>query len=76
VLRWPEDTYAALPSYRAMLDITGVHGIEEISLIGDEATVNAGLDAIADAFATDFTAVVIPDASGPWRTLNLLQSRA
>ena len=30
-----------------MLDIEGVHGVEEISLIGDEATVNAGLDAIA-----------------------------
>jgi len=68
--------YAALPSYRAMLDIEGVHGVEEISLIGDEATVNAGLDAIAAAGATDFTAVVIPDASGPSRSLDLLQARA
>jgi 5,10-methylenetetrahydromethanopterin reductase len=67
--------YAALPSYRAMLDIEGVHGVEEISLIGDEATVNAGLDAIVKAGATDFTAVVIPDASGDSRTLSLLQSR-
>jgi 5,10-methylenetetrahydromethanopterin reductase len=67
--------YAELPSYRAMLDIEGVHGVEEISLIGDEATVNAGLDAIAAAGATDFTAVVIPDGDGPARTLNLLQAR-
>ena len=58
-----------------MLDIEGVHGVEEISLIGDEATVNAGLDAIAAAGATDFTAVVIPDSDGPARTLNLLQAR-
>ncbi len=70
------EAYAALPSYRAMLDIEGVHGVEEISLIGDEATVNAGLDAIAEAGATDFTAVVVPDASGPSRTLDLLQARA
>lgn len=67
--------YATLPSYRAMLDIEGVHGVEEISLIGDEATVNAGLDAIAAAGATDFTAVVIPDRDGPTRTIDLLQSR-
>lgn len=68
--------YATLPSYRAMLDIEGVHGVEDISLIGDEATVNAGLDAIAAAGATDFTAVVIPDRTGPERSLDLLRSRA
>ncbi len=67
--------YATLPSYRAMLDIEGVHGVEEISLIGDEGTVNAGLDAIAAAGATDFTAVVIPDRAGPTRTLDLLHAR-
>lgn len=69
------EIYATLPSYRAMLDIEGVKGVEEISLIGDEATVNAGLDAIAAAGATDFTAVVIPDRDGPARTMDLLQSR-
>jgi F420-dependent oxidoreductase-like protein len=68
--------YATLPSYRAMLDIEGVHGVEDISLIGDEDTVNAGLDAIAAAGATDFTAVVIPDPSGPERTTDLLQAAA
>lgn len=68
--------YAVLPSYRAMLDIEGVHGVEDISLIGDEATVNAGLDAIKAAGATDFTAVVIPDRSGPQRTMDLLHAAA
>jgi 5,10-methylenetetrahydromethanopterin reductase len=67
--------YATLPSYRAMLDIEGVHGVEEISLIGNEETVTAGLDAIAAAGATDFTAVVIPDRDGPSRTMELLQAR-
>ena len=67
--------YATLPSYRSMLDIEGVRGVEEISLIGDEDTVNAGLDAIAAVGATDFTAVVIPDKDGPARTMDLLQAR-
>ena len=51
--------YATLPSYRAMLDIEGVHGVEEISLIGSEAEVTDGLGRIADAGATDFTGVVM-----------------
>jgi F420-dependent oxidoreductase-like protein len=51
--------YAALPSYRAMLDIEGVHGIEEISLIGSEQQVAEGVAAIAAAGATDFAAVVL-----------------
>ena len=67
--------YATLPSYRAMLDIEGVHGVEDISLIGGEDEVTAGLEAIAVAGATDFTAVVIPDRAGPERTLELLRSR-
>ncbi len=68
--------YAELPSYRAMLDIEGVHGVEEISLIGDEAAVRAGLDEVAAAGATDFTAVVIPSADGPGRTIDCLQAAA
>jgi F420-dependent oxidoreductase-like protein len=66
--------YATLPSYRAMLDIEGVHGVEDISLIGDEATVRSGLEAIAAAGATEFTAVVIPDREGPARTIDLLRA--
>ena len=68
--------YATLPSYRAMLDIEGVHGVEDISLIGNEDQVSEGLDAIAAAGATDFTAVPIPDASGTVRTLELLKTRS
>ncbi|MGH1489961.1 MAG: TIGR03564 family F420-dependent LLM class oxidoreductase [Acidimicrobiales bacterium] len=50
--------YGQLPSYRAMLDIEGVDGPADISLIGSEQQVADGLAAIAAAGATDFTAVV------------------
>ena len=67
--------YATLPSYRAMLDIEGVHGIEDISLIGGEQQVTDGLAQIAASGATDFTAVVMggnPDELG--RTRAALQA--
>jgi F420-dependent oxidoreductase-like protein len=51
--------YATLPSYRAMLDIEGVHGIDDISLIGSEQQVTDGMARIANSGATDFTAVVM-----------------
>jgi F420-dependent oxidoreductase-like protein len=51
--------YAELPSYRAMLDIEGVHGLEDLSLVGSHDEVVAGLGRIADSGATDFTAVVM-----------------
>lgn len=62
--------YAELPSYRAMLDIEGVHGVEDISLIGSHDQVVEGLGAIASAGATDFTAVVMggnPDETAATR---------
>jgi len=51
--------YAGLPSYRAMLDIEGVHGLEDISLVGSHDEVVDGLGRIAAAGASDFTAVVM-----------------
>jgi F420-dependent oxidoreductase-like protein len=51
--------YASLPSYRAMLDVEGVQGIESISLIGSEQQVVDGLARIAASGATDFTGVVM-----------------
>ncbi|MGI9597993.1 MAG: TIGR03564 family F420-dependent LLM class oxidoreductase [Acidimicrobiales bacterium] len=50
--------YGQLPSYRAMLDIEGVDGPADISLIGSKQQVADGLAAIAAAGATDFTAVI------------------
>ena len=49
--------YAELPSYRHMLDIEGLHGLGELSLVGNEAEVEDRLAAIAASGATDFTAV-------------------
>jgi len=63
--------YAALPSYRAMLDIEGVQGIESIALIGSEQQVADGLGRIAESGATDFTGVVMganPDELARART--------
>jgi len=51
--------YADLPSYRAMLDIEGVHGLGELSFVGSEAEVRDRIAAVADSGATDFTGVVM-----------------
>ena len=58
------------------LVVQGVHGVEDISLIGDEATVRAGLEEIAAAGATDFSATVVPDADGTGRSIDLLRAYA
>ncbi len=49
--------YAELPSYRRMLDIEGLHGLGELSIVGSETEVADRIADIADAGATDFTAV-------------------
>jgi F420-dependent oxidoreductase-like protein len=46
------DIYGKLPSYRTMLDREGIAGPEDLAIIGDEATVEAGLRRFADAGAT------------------------
>jgi F420-dependent oxidoreductase-like protein len=51
--------YAVLPSYRAMLDIEGVQGLESIALIGSEQQVADGLGRIAESGATEFTGVLM-----------------
>ncbi len=65
-------TYAELPSYRAMLDIEGLHGLEDLSLVGSEAEVRDGIAAVESSGATDFTAVVMggnPDEIATTRAL-------
>jgi 5,10-methylenetetrahydromethanopterin reductase len=65
--------YGQLPSYRAMLDIEGVEGPADISLVGSEDEVRAGLAEIAAAGATDFTAFVFgATAEDRARTRSLL----
>ncbi len=48
--------YGTLPSYRAMLDREGADGPADVAIIGDEAAVAAGIQRVADAGATDFSA--------------------
>jgi F420-dependent oxidoreductase-like protein len=48
--------YGFLPSYRAMLDREGAEGPADVAIVGDEATVVAGIERIATAGATDFSA--------------------
>ncbi len=70
------EIYSQLPSYRAMLDREGAEGPADVAVIGDEATVNAGIDRLRDAGTTDFLAVEFatePDEQR--RTRDLLRSR-
>lgn len=59
--RKQSELYAALPSYRAMLDIEGVASPADLYLFGDEATVLAGLERYVEAGITDFRLGVAVD---------------
>lgn len=63
--------YGFLPSYRAMLDLEGAEGPADVAIVGDEATVLAGIKRVLDAGATEF--VVVPFANRE-RTLEVAQS--
>jgi 5,10-methylenetetrahydromethanopterin reductase len=67
--------YGFLPSYRAMLDREGAEGPADVAVVGDEATVAAGLARVADAGATDFSAAEFAvDADEKRRTRELLRT--
>jgi F420-dependent oxidoreductase-like protein len=67
-------TYGFLPSYRAMLDREGAEGPADVAIIGDEATVRAGLARLADAGVTDFVASIYGERDDRHATRALLQS--
>lgn len=68
--------YGMLPSYRAMLDKEGAGGPADVSLIGDEAALDAGLARLRDAGVTDFDAAVFPlEPGADERTLEYLQTK-
>ncbi|MEJ7584077.1 MAG: TIGR03564 family F420-dependent LLM class oxidoreductase, partial [Acidimicrobiales bacterium] len=67
--------YGDLPAYRAMLDREGVAGPADVAVVGDEATVAAGIARMADAGATDFLAVEFGITDGErTRTRDLLRT--
>jgi F420-dependent oxidoreductase-like protein len=68
--------YDSLPSYKAMLDREGAGGPADVAIVGDEATVTAGVRRLADAGTTDFAAVEYGSVSkgDRERTRQLLRS--
>jgi len=69
------EVYGMLPSYRAMLDREGAAGPADVALVGDEATVRAGIDQVRQAGVTDFVATEFAlDAAERTRTRELLKS--
>jgi F420-dependent oxidoreductase-like protein len=64
--------YGGLPSYRAMLDREGAEGPADVAIVGDEATVAAGVRGVFDAGATEFMAAPFGDADTVDRTTALL----
>lgn len=52
--------YNTLPSYRTMMDLEGVEGPSGIAVVGDQKTVEAGIQRFIDAGITDFNASPFP----------------
>ena len=68
--------YGTMPSYRAMLDIEGAEGPTDLALIGDEKTLDSGLERLRDLGVSDFEAsIVSTDEGAAARTLEYLESR-
>jgi F420-dependent oxidoreductase-like protein len=68
--------YGTLPSYRAMLDREGAAGPADVALVGDEATLSAGLQRLREIGVSDFDAAIVsvePGCTG--RTLEFLASQ-
>lgn len=67
--------YADMPSYRAMFEQEGVVGAEGVSMVGDEATLGAALQKLADIGVSEYVAnVVAVDHDTVDRTLDFLAS--
>ena len=56
--------YGMLPSYRAMLDREGAAGPADVAILGDEATLRAGIERFRDAGVSDFGAAPLPVEEG------------
>lgn len=68
--------YNSLPSYRAMLDREGVAGPADIALVGDKQELNAAIERLEAAGATDFLAQLISTGPGSTQaTMEYLKSR-
>jgi len=69
--------YGSLPSYRAMLDREGAAGPADVTLAGDEKTLDRELARLESLGVSDFSgAIAAVDAETGQRTLAYLASRA
>ena len=66
--------YGFLPSYRAMLDREGAEGPADVAIVGDDATVEKQVLALADAGVTQFVASIYGAREERTRTRDLLKS--
>jgi 5,10-methylenetetrahydromethanopterin reductase len=66
--------YGFLPSYRAMLDREGAEGPADVAIVGDEATVEKQVRALADAGVTEFVASIYGSREERTQTRALLKS--
>jgi F420-dependent oxidoreductase-like protein len=66
--------YDTLPSYKAMLDREGAGGPADVAIVGDEKTVQAGIERLADVGTTDLLAVEFASKEERPRTRELLRS--
>lgn len=67
--------YNDLPSYRGVMDREGAAGPEDVSIVGDEDEVRAGIERLAAAGTTDFApAEFALDPDAATRTRALLRS--
>jgi F420-dependent oxidoreductase-like protein len=66
--------YGVLPSYRAMLDREGAAGPADVGIFGDEAVVEKGVRALADAGVTEFVATMMGGQDDRTRTHGVLKS--
>lgn len=68
--------YGKMPSYGAMLEKEAAGDLADLALIGDEKTLDAGLDRLRDLGVSDFEAsIVSTDEGAEERTLAYLESR-
>ena len=66
--------YGTLPNYRRLLDIGEADGPADAAIVGDEAAVTAGIEALFEAGATDVWAAHF--AVGDDRKASVARSRA
>jgi alkanesulfonate monooxygenase SsuD/methylene tetrahydromethanopterin reductase-like flavin-dependent oxidoreductase (luciferase family) len=66
--------YGSLPNYRRMLDKEGAAGPADVAIVGDEASVEKQIRAVASAGATDFDAAIFP--VGPDAAASIARTRA